>query len=301
MHLTATPITVKYQIGGTATAGSDFTGLPPGTGARSITIPANATTAAVTVRPTPDLEIEPDETVDLALLQGTGYSFGSKTVATGTIENDDFVVDLDVDSDNSGSIAQSLFEDSIEDDPTRPGVIVPVGGGQAQMIVDAPAGRTATLAFDAAAASKVLVLSPSGAVALEQGRLSTTVSGGAAQTFRIEAFAPSTRIADIAFTLTLDVGTGSGSTGSPPSDRIRATAVVLRIDGPGEIDADTGRGWVRLLVNPDDYGPVDRTADGLPVQFRVFRNGVPAFTSSVDIVDGEAVLPVPTSTVPGDQ
>jgi hypothetical protein len=122
----------------------------------------------------------------------------------------------------------------------------------------------------------------------------TALRGSTTFTYWIDAVAPSASMADIAFTLT------TSDTGPASSDTIRATAVEFRIDGPGEIDADTARGWVSLLVNPDDYGPVDRAADGLPVQFRVFRNGVPAFTSSVLIADGAAVLPVPTSTVPGD-
>ena len=85
----ATPIVVNYAISGTATAASDFTGLPAGTGVRSITIPANATTASVAVFPIPDAEIEYDETVVLTLLPGAGYALGTRTAATGTIENDD--------------------------------------------------------------------------------------------------------------------------------------------------------------------------------------------------------------------
>ena len=148
-------------------------------------------------------------------------------------------VDLDVDSDNSGSVARSTFEDGIEDDTTRPGLIVPVGVERARMIVDVPNGQSATPAFDAAAAAKVKVFSNSGAVVLEQGRLSTAIAGGTtAQTFWIEAFAPSASLADIAFTLT-------PAGGSPASsDTIRATAVAVDLDvdsnNDGTIDPDNG-------------------------------------------------------------
>ena len=54
-----------------------------------MTIPAGATTASLTVFPTPDSDIEPDETVMLTLLPGTGYAVSSKSVAMGTIINDD--------------------------------------------------------------------------------------------------------------------------------------------------------------------------------------------------------------------
>jgi len=205
-------------------------------------------------------------------------------------------VDLDVDSNNNGSIdpvnGRRGTDDRIEQ--AAAGKIIPVGGDRAEMLITLPAGRSATLEIDAAVADKVRVFDPTGKEVLNAQTHSTTVSGSSPQMFSIQALAPSTTAGDIVFTLTGD------SSGPSARDLVRATALVFSIDGPGEIDADTRRGWVSLLVNPDDYGPVDRAADGLPVQFRVFRNGVPAFTSSVDIADGAAVLPVPTSTVPGD-
>jgi hypothetical protein len=82
-------VTVNYSVGGSATAGSDFTGLPAGASTGAITIPANATTASVAVVPMPDAESEYDETVVLTLLSGTGYALGTRTVATGTILDDD--------------------------------------------------------------------------------------------------------------------------------------------------------------------------------------------------------------------
>jgi hypothetical protein len=64
-------------------------------------------------------------------------------------------VDLDVDSDNDGTFMRSAFEELEEDagvaagssTPTKPGLIVPVGGPRAEMVVEVPAGRTATLAL----------------------------------------------------------------------------------------------------------------------------------------------------------
>ncbi len=60
-------------------------------------------------------------------------------------------VDLDVDSNNIGGIddrnGRSGTDDPIEDRTDLPGVIVPVGGTRAKMVVHAAAGRTATLAF----------------------------------------------------------------------------------------------------------------------------------------------------------
>ena len=137
-------------------------------------------------------------------------------------------VDLDVDSNNIGGIddrnGRRGTDDPIEDRTDLPGVIVPVGGSRAKMVVDVAPGRTATLAFDADAAKKVRVYSPSGALALDQGQLSTPIFGGPPQTFWIEAFAPSESMADIAFTLTPTGGS------SASGDRIRATAVEVDLD-----------------------------------------------------------------------
>jgi hypothetical protein len=273
-------ITVAYEIGGSATAGSDFTGLPAGASTGAITIPANSSApgsaATLTITPTPDTLIEKDETVVITLKNGTGYGLGTDRVATGTIENDDFEVDLDVDSDNDDTIPdpasdpvdRSSAEEVIEDRTDLPGVIVPVGGSRAKMIADVPAWMTATLEFDAAAAKKVKVFLPSGAVALDTATLKTTVVGGEPQTFWIEAFAPSTSLADIAFTLTLVVSAGSGSAGSPPSDMIRATAVP---PGP-TVDIDVDSNNSGDIDDTDD--PIEDIDPGVdvPAGARVFQN-----------------------------
>jgi hypothetical protein len=148
-------------------------------------------------------------------------------------------IDLDVDSDNTATVERSSFEEAIEQAADKPGVIVPVGGDRAKMIVDVPQGMTATLAFDAGAAGRVKVFSSAGTVVLQQGRLSTPiVGGGSPQPFWIEAFAPSASMADIAFTLTA-TGTGTAS-----SDKILATAVAVDLDvdsnNDGTVDPDNG-------------------------------------------------------------
>ncbi|NCR60545.1 MAG: hypothetical protein GPJ01_23870, partial [Microcystis aeruginosa LL13-06] len=82
--VTTNPLTVNYTIGGTATNGTDYTSIPT-----SVTFAANSATATVTVDPTADTTVEPDETVILTLATGTGYTVGTTTAATGTITNDD--------------------------------------------------------------------------------------------------------------------------------------------------------------------------------------------------------------------
>jgi len=197
-------------------------------------------------------------------------------------------VDLDVDSDSADTIPdpandpvdRSAAEEAIEADSTMPGVIVPVGADRAKMVVDVPAGRTATLAFDPTAAAKVKVFSPSDAVVLEQGRLSTRIVGGSPQTFWIEAFAPSASLADITFTLT---PTG----GSPASsDTIRATAVALTALSNGIVSADDGRLWAYAVVSD----PARSSGDSPGVTFELLGadGSTTGVTGSTTVIDSFA-------------
>nr|NCR38608.1 endo-1,3-1,4-beta-glycanase ExsH [Microcystis aeruginosa W13-11] len=70
-----------------ATLNTDYTRT--GT-TNTVTFAANSSTATVIVDPTADTTVEPDETVILTLATGTGYTVGTTTPVTGTINNDDF-------------------------------------------------------------------------------------------------------------------------------------------------------------------------------------------------------------------
>jgi len=80
----ASPLTVNLTTSGTATSGTDYSG-----GVALVTIPANATTATVTIDPTVDGTVEGNETVILTVAAGAGYVVGVPASATGTILNDD--------------------------------------------------------------------------------------------------------------------------------------------------------------------------------------------------------------------
>ena len=85
--VTNNALTVNYTVGGTATNGTDYAAIPT-----SVTFDANSSTATVTIDPTADSIVEPDETVDLTLTPGTGYTIGTTTAVTGAILNDDVTV-----------------------------------------------------------------------------------------------------------------------------------------------------------------------------------------------------------------
>jgi hypothetical protein len=86
------PLTVSFSVGGTATYNTDYTQ----TGAASftatsgtVTLAAGATTAIVTIDPAADATVESDETVILTVTAGAGYTVGTPSASTGTIQNDD--------------------------------------------------------------------------------------------------------------------------------------------------------------------------------------------------------------------
>ena len=85
-------LTVSFSVGGTAAFGTDYTqsGVASFNAALgTVVIGAGQTTAIVTVDPTPDTAVEADETVLLTVTAGTGYTVGTPSVSTGTIQNDD--------------------------------------------------------------------------------------------------------------------------------------------------------------------------------------------------------------------
>ncbi|GBL12079.1 endo-1,3-1,4-beta-glycanase ExsH [Microcystis aeruginosa Sj] len=85
--VTTNALTVNYTLGGTATLNTDYTRT--GTN-NTVTFAAGSSTAKVTIDPTADTTVEPNETVILTLAAGTGYTIGTATAVTGTITNDDF-------------------------------------------------------------------------------------------------------------------------------------------------------------------------------------------------------------------
>ncbi|CAM8643230.1 Na-Ca exchanger/integrin-beta4 [Oxalobacteraceae bacterium] len=80
-------LNVGYNLGGTARAGSDFTGS--GTSG-TVTFAAGSETAQLRLTLTNDQVIEADETLSLTLRTGTGYLLGEYATSDVIIQNDDF-------------------------------------------------------------------------------------------------------------------------------------------------------------------------------------------------------------------
>jgi ELWxxDGT repeat protein len=76
-------------VGGTATLGIDYTGIPATPETKTVSFAAGSDTAIVTVDPTADVGIEADETVTLSIATGSGYTISTITAVVGMILNDD--------------------------------------------------------------------------------------------------------------------------------------------------------------------------------------------------------------------
>ena len=88
---TVNPLTVNYQLSGTAIQGTDYSSLNG-----TATFAPGSTTTTVTVTPTDDLVFEGNETVILTVTTGTGYNVGTAKTATVTIADNDAIPQLSI-------------------------------------------------------------------------------------------------------------------------------------------------------------------------------------------------------------
>src|SRR5262249_20817913 len=104
---TTLALTFNFTVGGTATFNTDYTQSGAATFTATTgtaTFAAGSSTAVVTIDPTADTTVEPDETVILTVAPGMSYdapgdaTYGASSVgtATGTILNDDTDVSVAV-------------------------------------------------------------------------------------------------------------------------------------------------------------------------------------------------------------
>ncbi|MBB1060845.1 putative Ig domain-containing protein [Lysobacter spongiae] len=188
---------VNVTTGGTATAGTDYTG-----NTTTVTIPSGSTTAIVVIDPTADGAVEPDETVLLTVVPGAGYTVGTPSSATGTILNDDVpsasiaVSPASVSEDGVGELSYVVTLDQPSPSALAVGYLV---------------GGTATNGTD-----YVTLASP---VIIPAGNSSATIV--------VDPIADATNEADETVVLTLAAGAGY-TVGAPNS----ATGTILNDDLP---------------------------------------------------------------------
>jgi large repetitive protein len=192
-----TDTTVNITTGGTATAGTDYTGS-----VSTLVIPIGSTTGSITINPSVDGTVETDETVALTVAAGTGYTVGAPSVATGTILNDDVP-----------AVSIAVAPADVTEDGT-PNLVYTVTLSQpafSATTVNYTVGGTATNGTDYATITSPLVI-PAG-----------NVTG----TITVNPTADTTIESDETVTLTLAAGTGY-TVGAPGA----ATGNILNDDLP---------------------------------------------------------------------
>ncbi|MDY0781028.1 T9SS type A sorting domain-containing protein [Tenacibaculum sp. IB213877] len=92
-----TDLVINFSVNGSsangiALFGSDYTqsgATSMNTTSGTVTIASGTTSKTIILNPTEDTTLEPDETIEISILAGTGYDFGSPSIATSVIKNDD--------------------------------------------------------------------------------------------------------------------------------------------------------------------------------------------------------------------
>ncbi|MBE9226175.1 DUF4347 domain-containing protein [Phormidium sp. LEGE 05292] len=92
----STTLTVNFNVGGNAIYNTDYTvssgnnfQFDSNTGIGNVTFAAGSDTATLTITPTKDTDVEPDETVELSLISSNNYNVVTSEPVKGTITNDD--------------------------------------------------------------------------------------------------------------------------------------------------------------------------------------------------------------------
>ncbi len=154
---TASSLTVFYQPGGSATAGSDYQTLPG-----SVVIPAGQSTATITVTPIDDSVVgEGDETVLVQLQVNAAYDLGNPNIAMVTITDNDkpfvSINDVTVDPEGHSGTVNADFTVSLS-----------AASGQTVTVNFATANGTAKAGSNYVAKSGTLTFNP--------GEISKTIS-----------------------------------------------------------------------------------------------------------------------------
>ncbi len=216
---TTDPLTVNYSVSGTATSGTDFAAL-----SGSLTIPAGQTSATVSVNPTDDTTVEPDETIILTVTDAAAYDLGTPSVATGTITNDDVaagtptvsvaVAPAAVNEDGAGALVYTFTRSGATTDP---------------LTVNYSVSGTATSGTDFAALS--------GSLTIPAGQTSATVSVNPSDDTTVEP--DETIILTVTDAAAYDLGTPSVATGTITNDDVAAgTPTVSVAVAPAAVNVD---------------------------------------------------------------
>ena len=232
---TAAPLTVSYTVGGSATAGSDYTGI-----GASVTIPAGATTATITVMPVNDTMVEGDETVVVTLSTSAAYTVAAAGSATVTIVSDDVLPTV--------SIAATTGTATEAGPSAGMFTVTRTGSTAATLSVLFTVGGTATPGAD--------YLNLPGSVAIPAGSATTTITVTPVNDTAVEG--NETVVVTLSASAAYTVGAPGSATVTIASDDGAAATVSIAATTPTATEAGPGAG-VFTVTRSGEHG---RRADG---------------------------------------
>ncbi|MCZ8119196.1 MAG: calx-beta domain protein, partial [Microcystis sp. LE18-22.4A] len=246
--VTTNPLTVNYTLGGTATLNTDYTRT--GT-TNTVTFAAGSSTATVTVDPTADTTVEPDETVILTLATGTGYTIGTTTPVMGTITNDDVtlpsitlaVAPASVTEDGTTNLVYTFTRTGVTTNPLTVNYTL---GGTATLNTDyTRTGTTNTVTFAAGSSTATVTVDPTADTTIESNEtVALTLTAGTGYT----------------------VGTTTPVTGTITNDdfpqlSINNITVVEGLDNNAILTVTVDNPNPQPITFNYTTGPIDATAD----------------------------------------
>ncbi|MGN6554578.1 MAG: Calx-beta domain-containing protein [Verrucomicrobiota bacterium] len=172
------PLTIYYEISGTASNGVDYTMLPG-----QVTIPAGQYDAVIAVNPIDDLNAEGAETVILNLTTNNFYVLGAPRTATNTIDDDlepsqAWVMATDAAAYERLSDLTGKFT-VYRNDSSADGTVNFTLGGTAVLGVDYLPSATNSIAFLAGETSKTIAITPIGNTNVDGARtIILTIANG---------------------------------------------------------------------------------------------------------------------------
>jgi hypothetical protein len=218
---TANAMTVNFSVGGTASfTQPDYTQTGAATfnaTSGTVVIPSGSSTATVTIDPSADTTVEPDETVNLTVTSGVGYTVGSPSAASGTITNDDTDVSLavspaSVTEDGATNLVYTFTRVGVTTNALTVNFSVALGGSNAVFPVDYTQSGAGTFA------------PPAGTVTFTAGSSTATVTVDPTPDSLVEPDET------VIFTLTsgagYNVGSPSSATGTITNDDADVTVTV---------------------------------------------------------------------------
>jgi uncharacterized repeat protein (TIGR01451 family) len=275
--VTTGALTANFTVGGTATFNADYTQtgaatFAPPTG--TVQFAAGSSTATVTIDPTADTTVEPDETVVLTVAAGTGYNVAAAdNSASGTITNDDTDVSVAVSpasvaEDGATNLVYTFSRNGVSSNP---------------LIVNFTVGGTATFNNDYTQSGAATFVPPNGTVTFAAGNSTATVT--------VDPTADSTAEPDETVILTVAAGTGynvaapSSATGTILNDDAVDVEITAKTDAPDPVCVGSNITYTIGFKNNSSAAATNaKVSDPIPANTTFVSATLPAGWSRADAV-----------------